>query len=184
MKPDRSKKLRPEKTAILREMRGYLDGAEFLYLIDHTGMDVAKLTELRKQLRASGAQLHVVKRRLLMLLTEEKGWKELTAKLRGPVAAVSGKDDVAAAKTLRAFAAADTANLPKIKAGVAKNAYMSADDIDILAKLPPREVLLSRFVGTLAAPMSGLVGVLNQKLLSLLYALKAVEEKKAAASKA
>ena len=55
---------------------------------------------------------------------------------------------------------------------------LSAEDVDILASIPPREVMLSRFVGTVAAPMSGLVGVMQQKLSTLVYVLKAVEDKK------
>jgi len=55
-------------------------------------------------------------------------------------------------------------------------------DVDALTKVPPREVMLAMFVGTLAAPMMQLVGVFNQKVLSLLYVLKAVEEKKSKAA--
>jgi len=60
---------------------------------------------------------------------------------------------------------------------------LTAVDVEAMSQIPPREVLLGRLVGTIAAPMSQLVGVMRQKVLSLLYVLKAVEEKKGGANK-
>ena len=66
----------------------------------------------------------------------------------------------------------------RIKGGLMGTQVVSSTEIDALADLPSREVLLGRLLGTLAAPMTQLVGVLNQKVLSLLYVLKAIEDKK------
>jgi large subunit ribosomal protein L10 len=84
------------------------------------------------------------------------------------------------AKVLRAFAKAATNKLPVVKGGYLSGQTLVAAQVESLADIPPREVLLGRMVGTIAAPMTRLVGAMNQKICSLLYVLKAVADKKAA----
>jgi len=86
---------------------------------------------------------------------------------------------VQAAKTIKQFSR--TGGLPVMKAGVMGNLILTSEQIDVLADLPPREVLLGQVVGTVAAPLSRLVGVLKQKVSTIVYVLKAVEDKKNAA---
>ena len=86
---------------------------------------------------------------------------------------------VQAAKTLSDFIKQH--QLPTVKMGVLRGAILSKEDVETLAKLPSREQLLGTLVGTVAAPLTQMVGVLNQKVSSLLYVLKAIEEKKSAA---
>ena len=86
---------------------------------------------------------------------------------------------VQAAKAIKQFNR--TGGLPVMKAGVMGNLILTSEQIDVLADLPPREVLLGQVVGTVAAPLSRLVGVLKQKVSTIVYVLKAVEDKKNAA---
>jgi large subunit ribosomal protein L10 len=117
-----------------------------------------------------------VRNRLFKRVADECDWKEIEEILSGPTATVSGDDDVGAAKILRESALADSR--PVMKGGVISGVFLTAKEIDDLALLPSREALLGMAVGTIAAPMTGLVGVMNQKLLTLLNVLKAAEDKK------
>ncbi len=173
--------MRPEKEAILREIKQKVDASEFLLLADYRGMTVEQFSSLRASLRASGARIQVVKNSLLRLVAREKGWNALDAHLSQPSAMVVGLNVVDAAKAIKKFQA-EKQNRPAMKAGVLGDRFLSMTDIESLASLPPREVLLAQLVGTVAAPMSRLVGVMSQKLCSIVYVLKAVEQKKSAAA--
>ena len=168
--------MRPEKKAIIDEMREGAAGAEFVFLLDHTGLNVERITELRDKLRGIGAELHVVRNRLFKRVADECNWAEIQEILSGPTATVCGEDDVAAARVLRKAAEADSK--PVMKGGVIGGVFLTAKEIEELALLPSREALLGKAVATIAAPMSGLVGAMNQKLMTLLNVLKAVEDKK------
>jgi large subunit ribosomal protein L10 len=173
--------MRPEKEAILKEIKQKVDASEFLLLADYRGMTVEQFSSLRASLRAAGSRIQVVKNSLLLLVAREKGWKSLEPHLAKASAMVVGKNVVDAAKVLKKFRA-DTQNKPAMKAGMMGASFLSMADIEALASIPPREVLLSQVVGTIAAPMTRLVGVFSSKVCSLLYVLKAVEQKKSAAA--
>lgn len=169
--------MRAEKKSMASEIRTKVEQAGFVILADHKGLNVAKTSELKRRLRGVNAGMQVVKNRMLGHVAREIGLTALDVKLSGPSAMVFGKDAVAAAKVLRDFIKEN--EKPVIKSGSLGSQSLSAQDIAALAALPSREELLAKFVGTLAAPMSQMVGVLNAKLSSLLYVLKAIEEKKA-----
>lgn len=167
--------MRPEKESIANEIKERVEGAVFVILADYRGLTVAQTDELRNRLHGASANVQVVKNRILRLADDR-----LTEGLKGPSAMVYGKGDVVqAAKILRDFIREN--KLPVIKIGSLEGTILSAGDLDILASLPSKEGLHAMVVGTLAAPMSQLVGVMNQKVASLLYVLNAVQEKKAAA---
>jgi large subunit ribosomal protein L10 len=173
--------MRPEKEAILKEIKQKVDASEFLLLADYRGMTVEQFSALRASLRAMGSRIQVVKNSLLLLVAREKGWKGLEPHLVQSSAMVVGKNVVEAAKAIKKFRA-ETQNKPAMKAGMMGASFLSMADIEALASIPPREVLLGQVVGTVAAPMSRLVGVFSSKVSSLLYVLKAVEQKKSAAA--
>jgi large subunit ribosomal protein L10 len=170
---------RAEKTAIVEEIRSRIDRGSFLILAEYRGMKVEQLNALRRKLRGTGAEVHVYKNRMIRVVTRERGWGGLDTALRGQSAMVTGGDVVQTAKALQQYAA-ETSGRPAVRGGVLGRAVLSASDVSALAALPAREVLLAQMVGTVAAPLSRLVGVMQQKLSSLVYVLKAVEEKKAA----
>ena len=172
--------MRPEKQSIAKEIKEQLSGAAFLILADFTGMDTAKTAELRRTLRETKTRFQVVPNRLFRVVASELGYAGIEAGLKGPTAVISGAGDVAAvAKTLKEFAKAH--KMPAIKLGHLDGKALSAADVDALASLPSKKVMQGMLVGTIAAPMSNLVGVMNQKLASLVYVLKAVADKKSAA---
>lgn len=169
--------MRPEKKAILDEIRGNLEESDFAFLADYRGLSVEQLTELRRQLRVCHTKLQVVKNSLTKLAAGELDLETPDELFDGPVAMVYGSGDApAVAKAIRAFR--KRGKLPVIMGGWLERRVLSADAAEHMADIPPREVLLGMVVGTVCAPMSQLVGVMSQKLSSLLYVLKAVEEKK------
>jgi len=168
--------MRPEKQSILGELTSQVDGSTFVFVADYRGMKVEQFSDLRRKLGKTGARIQVVKNRFLRLITRDKGWQNLDTSLKGQSAIVTGIDVVQAAKMLKEFNSA--CGLPVVKAGVMGNVILTSMQIEALADLPPREVLLGQLVGTVAAPLSRLVGVLKQKVSSIVYVLKAVEDKK------
>jgi large subunit ribosomal protein L10 len=171
------KEIRPEKRAILAEMRGLIEGSDYMILIGYMGLTVEAITDLRKRVRPSGSRVTVVRNKLLERVIGDMGWKGAEELVKGPVAIITGTGDVAEiSKVLKAFAG--ESKIMFIKGGTMDGAVLSAQDVDAIASLPPRKVMLAKTVGAIAAPLSAIVGVMNQKVCSLLYVLKAVESKK------
>lgn len=169
--------MRPEKQSIKEELRERLAGIEFAFLADYRGLTVAQMQALRGQLADARASVHVVKNSLLRLAAADQGWQVPDEALQGPVALIAGSGDVTeTAKILRTFRRAN--ERPTLKGGRLGTRQLTVEDIVAMADMPPREVLLGRVVGTVAAPMTQLVGVMQQKVLSLLYVLKAAGDKK------
>lgn len=171
--------MRMEKQSIVGEIRSQVNASPFVLLTAYHGLKVEQLSELRRQLRAVGAEFHVVKNRLFRHVAVEHGWKKLEDVLQGPSAMIVGQKDVTeAAKILMKFKADN--KLPEVKAGMLGDQFLTPAAVAELAELPSREVLLGTVVGTLAAPLTRLVGVMSQKLASLVYVLRAIEDKKRA----
>jgi large subunit ribosomal protein L10 len=171
--------MRPEKQSIYEEITARINGSSFVLVAEYRGMKVDQFSELRRQLRKSGARMQVVKNRFLRLIMRDKGWSGLDPSLKGQSAIVTGTDVVQAAKVIKLFSR--TGGLPVMKSGVMGNLILTSEQVVALAELPSREVLLGQVVGTVAAPLSRLVGVLKQKVSTIVYVLKAVEDKKNAA---
>lgn len=169
--------MRPEKKSIVDELRGKVSDATFVILADYRGLSVAKTEELRRRLGGVSAQFQVIQNRLFRLVAKELSYKGFDEGIKGPSAMVYGKGDVVqAAKVLRDFIKEN--ELPVIKLGSLDGAVLSAADVTELAGLPSKTELHAMLVRTLAAPMTQLVGVMQQKVASIVYVLKAVEEKK------
>jgi large subunit ribosomal protein L10 len=141
------------------------------------GLTVSQIGDLRGRLREKQAKLQVAKNTYVTKALDPAVAEALTAGLTGPTAVVFGNGDATeAAKVLKDFAKEN--KLPTLKGGCLNNKALTAQDVQAMADLPSRDVLLGMVVGTLAAPMSSLVGVCAATLRSVLYVLKAVEEKK------
>jgi len=169
------KKLRLEKQAMYDEVQENVSGALYMLLADYKGMSMPDTDEFKKQLRDVQARSQVVKNRMLSRVTGETGF-DLGA-LTGPTAIIVGDGDVVeAAKILKKLQSDQDRDV--IKGGVVEGAVLSAAEVTELAGLPGKKELQGMLVATIAAPMSGLVGVMNQKVCSLLYVLNAVKEKK------
>ena len=170
--------MRPEKQSIVKEINGQMSSASFAIFADFTKMDMGKTSALRKKLRESKARFQVVPNRMYRVATKDLGMEGAESVLKGPTAVVFGTEDVAeTAKTLKAFAAAND-KMPVVKAGWMEGRLLSASDVEVLATLPSKKTMQGMLVGTIAAPMSNLVGVMSQKLASLVYVLNAAKDKK------
>jgi len=175
--------MRLEKKSISAEYVARLQKSPFFIVVDYTGLKVSHFSELRKRLRASGAEAHVVKNTIFKIAAKEAGIADLGATLAGQVTVITGPRDIStAAKVLKTFAA--EFDRPKVRFGFLDNQHLPATAVAALADLPPLEVLRGRFLGLLQAPASALVRLLNEPAASLARVLKAKSEKTEAATPA
>jgi large subunit ribosomal protein L10 len=170
---------RPEKVEAVARLRKDLDVSTVI-LADYQGLDVKGISELRKRLREAGCGCTVVKNTLFRLAVADTNAGGLAENLAGPTAVVYTNDDpVAAAKVLQEFGKA--VKPIHVKSGVVDGAIYSADQIQALSKIPPKQELYAMVVGGIQSPITNLVGTLNQMTAQLVMTLMAVAEKQAAA---
>jgi large subunit ribosomal protein L10 len=171
-----NKKIRPEKEAMFNEVQENVSGALYMLLADYKGMTMPETDEFKKLLRGANARVKVVKNSMLNRITGDMGCN-LGETLTGPTAMIFGDGDVAeVAKILKKFSG--DKNKPAVKGGVLEGAVLSSKDVVDLAALPSKKEMQAKLVATIAAPMTQTVGVMSQKVCSLLYVLNAVCEKK------
>jgi large subunit ribosomal protein L10 len=172
--------MRPERESLLSEVRDRLDKSTYAILVDYLGLSVEQITELRANLKQVHGGLMVARNSIIKRAMSDLGWDVSGGAFEGPSSIVFGTGDpTAAVKAIKAFRRdGKDKELPALKCGWLGGSPLSRADAEALADIPSREILLGRVVGTVAAPMTGLVGVLKQKLSSVVYVLKAIEEKK------
>ena len=156
-----------------------------IYVTDFTGLNVAHITDLRRRLRAVGVEYVVVKNTLARRALTESQRQEggLEQHLAGPTALVlAGADPVGAAKVLTDFA--KEFEKPAIKIGLVEGKPITSAQVKSLAALPSRQQLLAQLGGAFQAPMAGFLGVLNGLLYSMIGALEALKEQRAASGAA
>ena len=167
---------RDQKAAVVEEIAGQIKSADAVFAVDYRGISVAQAAELRAKLRESGTKFRIVKNSLSERAADEAGAHELKALLEGPTALAFVSGDAAlAAKALND--AARTMHTLDFKGGFMDRAALSADDVRAIARLPAREVLHAQLVGTIAAPLSGLVRGLNALIAGLAIQLQQIAEK-------
>lgn len=167
---------RPEKVAVVTEVRERLGDADAAILTEYRGLSVKDLAILRRSLTAAGGDYKVYKNTLVRFAARDLGLDELEAMLTGPTAIAFVKGDAAeVAKALREFARTHP-NLV-VKGGLLGQSVLSQADAAALADLPSREVLLARVAGALAAPMVQFAGLLEALPRNFAYGLKALLEK-------
>jgi large subunit ribosomal protein L10 len=169
------------KNELIDELRGRVAANPNFFLTDYRGLTVGELRTLRQALRQSSAQYAVVKNTLFGKALGEDRLEPIKALLAGPTGvAFIGSDLVAAAKALVQFA--NESKKLQIKAGIVDGVFYDAGKIEALSKLPSRPELLSRLVGSLRSPLSGLVQVLNGNRRKVVQLLAALREKRGAAT--
>ncbi len=164
---------RPEKVAVVEEIREKLAGADAAVLTEYRGLKVGELAELRGALRPAGAEFKIFKNTLARRAAEEAGHQDLVPMLLGPTAItfVTG-DAVVAAKALRDFAKSHGALV--VKGGLLGDRAMSPADLVALADVAPREELLARLAGGFQAPLVKAAGLFQALPRSLAYGIKAL----------
>lgn len=177
------KQVRPEKEAIVAEIKADLDRTSFVLMTDFTGLNMARTLDLRSRLRKAGGRYRVVRNRLLRQAARDPAMTDAVRDLAGATGMVTGEGDgIEVARALLGFVKEN--ERPVVKGGVFDGRAIGPQDVRALGDLPTKPVLQSMLLGVLSAPMTQLAGVLQQKVSSLVYVLKAVEEKKAGASAA
>jgi large subunit ribosomal protein L10 len=171
---------RPEKVAIVTEVRERITGSAAALLTEYRGLSVKDLQNLRSQLTTAGAELKIYKNTLVRFAAHDLGIETLDPMLEGPTAIAFAKlDAAAAAKVLRDFAR--TNPLLVVKGGLLDDKVVDADATKALADLPSRDVLLSQIAGLFAAPMSQMASLLEALPKSFAYGVQALIEKGGAA---
>jgi large subunit ribosomal protein L10 len=170
---------RPENVAKVDEIVAKISAVDVVFVTEYRGLTVGNLASLRTALRGVEAELKVYKNTLARLAANKAGNTELAQLLVGPSSLTFVKGDAAAtAKVLREFA--KTNALLVIKGGSLGGSLLSAKDVEALADLPPREVLLAQFAGALQAPLVKTAGLLQALPRNFAYGLKALIDQKAA----
>ena len=172
---------RDQKAAVIDEVAGQITGSDAVFAVDYRGISVPQAAELRTRLRDADATFRVVKNTLTLRAADKAGAEALKELLEGPTAMTFVRGDAAAAaKALRDFRRAN--QLLEFKGGWMNGAALSATDVDAIAQLPSREVLIARLVGGVAAPLTGLAGALSNLIGGLARTLQAVAEQKGGAT--
>jgi len=167
---------RPEKVAVVDEVRQRFSDSDAVLLTEYRGINVGDLAALRRALREAGGEYKVYKNTLVRFAARELGL-DLDEQLTGPTAIAfvptgSGGDPVAVAKALREFAKGNP-NLV-VKGGVLGEKLLSAADAKALAEVAPREELLAKLAGLMAAPMVQFAGLLQAVPRDFAYGLQAL----------
>lgn len=155
-----SEKVLNDKKAVVAALVERLKGAQAGVIADYRGLTVAQDTELRKKLREAGVEYTIVKNTLTRFAANEVGLGELDPVLHGPSALATSTDDVVApAKVLVEFAK-DNEQL-EIKAGFVDGKVIDVNEVKVYASIPSKEVLISKMLGSLQAPIGKLVRTLD-----------------------
>ncbi len=166
---------RPEKIAAVESITEVFNEARSVVLNDFTGLDVEKVSQLRKLCRENNIEYRVVKNTLAKLGVKETAAAELEGYFEGPTAlAISRSSENEAAKILADFAKEH--KLPVFKAGYVNGSVIDATAVLALSKLPSRNELLSQVLSGLMGPGNGLVGVLQGPLRNLVGVLNQIKE--------
>lgn len=166
-----------QKAEVVASLLGQVQKSHALVLADYRGISVADMSQLRSQLKETGAELKVVKNTLMRRAVTQAGADSLVPLIEGPVAVtfIQG-DPVGPAKVLVNFSR--TRRLLQIKGGYLAGRVIGADDVRSLAELPPRDVLLARVVSGMKAPLNRLVSALSGPITGLVYSLEAIRKAK------
>ena len=168
---------RPEKAAVVAEVRDRLEASDAALLTEYRGLNVPQMAELRRSLRAAGGEYTIYKNTMVRLAVADLGI-DVAHLLTGPTAIAfvgegdDGGDAAAVAKALRDFSRANRALV--LKGGVLGTKVLGPEDLVALADLPSRDVLLAQLAGGLQAPLVKLAGLLQALPRNFAYGLKSL----------
>jgi len=166
---------RTDKEQLVVELKEKIGSAQALYYTDFTGLNVKRMTELRRRLRKANVEYVVIKNTLALRAVNESGL--VGAKLKGPTGLVMAKDAVGAAKVLSDFAKEHDAR-PTVKGGMLDGTSIDAAQVKRLAAMPSREQMLAELGAGLQSPLSAMLGALSGLLTNFAGALEALKTQK------
>ena len=165
-----------KKQQVVQDLTEKLGRSSGAIMLDYRGLSVSDMSDLRRQLGESDAEFHVVKNTLLRIAADANG-QDFGEMLEGPSAiSILYGDPVASAKVFTAYLA-EHRNVT-LKGGVLNGRPMSADQVEALSKIPPKDVLLAQLLAGFNSPITGLVGTLNGLLSGLVYTLQGIADQK------
>jgi large subunit ribosomal protein L10 len=168
---------REEKKQAVQELKERFQKASIALLADYKGLKANEINQLRRELRKQSAQLKVLKNTLAKIAVEGTELKDLKDQFQGTVAVITSEaDPVGPAKVLVQFA--KEFEKPQIKMGALDGKLLSLAEIVALSKLPSREELLAKMLGSMLAPAQNLVNVLSAVPRQLVTVLAAIRDKK------
>ena len=163
---------RTEKEQLVSELKEQIGAAKALYYTDFTGLNVKRMTDLRRKFRKAGVQYVVIKNTLALRAVNESGL--VGERLKGPTGLVMAKDAVGAAKVLTDFAK-ENDQRPAVKGGLLDGSSIDAAQVKRLAAMPSREQMLAELGAGLQSPLGAFVGALNGLLMTFAGALDALK---------
>lgn len=149
------------KQPIVDEISELLNGAKTAVIVDYRGLTVEQDTNLRKQLREAGVVYKVYKNTMINFAIKGTEFEALASHLEGPTAIAVSKEDVTAPARIL-FNFAKTAEALELKAGVVDGVYYDEKGIKVIATIPSREELLSKFLGSIQSPITNFARVIKQ----------------------
>jgi large subunit ribosomal protein L10 len=165
-----------EKTALVADLKAQFGRASLALVSEYKGMTAGESTDVRRKLRAVRGEMRVAKNTLVRRAIEGTEYAVLGEKLGGPVGLIlSFEDPVQVAKTVAGFK--DLGDKFKIRGGVLGGKALSPEEIEALATLPPKEVVMSQLLGLLQAPATRLVRLLNEPGSMMARAIDAIGKK-------
>lgn len=165
-----------QKEEILQQLVDKFGKSKSVVFAEYRGLDVAGLSDLRSRLRKEGAEMQVAKKTLMRLAGEKNDFILDKSIMEGPVAATfSYEDPMSGIKVLFNFAKEN--DKLKLLGGVVDGKVVGPEVIQEYAKLPGREELLAKLLGSMNAPVSGTVGLLNNLIAGFVRVLNAIQEK-------
>ena len=174
---------RPEKVAVVEEIRTKVAEADATVLTEYRGLTVQDLARLRASLRTAGTEYKVFKNTLARRAIEGAGYDEITSMFEGPVALAFVRGDAAtAAKALRDFASVNPALV--VKGGLLGERIITPADIAALADLPSREVMLTQIAGMFQAPLTKAAGLFQAFTRNFAYGVQALINERVASGEA
>jgi large subunit ribosomal protein L10 len=165
-----------QKKDLVKDITEKVKAAKAVVFADFRGLKVKDLNNLKKELRKSDAGFKVAKKTLMNIALKDAGVKFDVEKLEGQIALSTSPDEVTAAKIIDIFSKKN--EHIKILGGFVGEKEMTAEEVKMLAKLPGRDEMLAKLVGTINAPVSGFVNVLAGNIRGLVQVLKAVADNK------
>ena len=168
---------RNDKEQLVTELSTKIKGAKALYYTDFTGLNVKRMTDLRRRLRKAGVEYVVIKNTLALRAVNESGL--VGTRLKGPTGLIVSKDPVSAAKLLTDFAK-DNEQKPALKGGMLEGVSIDEAQVKKLASMPSREQMLAELGAGLQSPMAAFVGALNGLLYMFAGALEGLRQQREA----
>jgi large subunit ribosomal protein L10 len=166
---------RTEKQQLVNELSEKIKGAQALYYTDFTGLNVKRMTDLRRRLRKAGVEYVVIKNTLALRAVNESGL--VGTRLKGPTGVVVTRDPVAAAKLLSDFAR-ENDQKPTVKGGMLEGVAIDEAQVKRLATMPSREQMLAELGAGLMSPMAAFAGAMSGLLSMMVGALEALRAQK------